>query len=86
MEIPLAWALLLYFILVIIFLIVAGINAFHIVRFGTFDQRNRVMVSCYVLAVIAVLLATTFYFADVDWNQAIRISLPSVSSPAFPSP
>ena len=86
MEFPLAWTLLLYMILVVVFLVVAGINAFHIVRFGSFDRRNRIMVACYIVVVVAVLSATVAYFASVDWSQALQISIPSASSPSFPSP
>lgn len=85
MQISLAWALLLYFLLLVIFFVIAGINAFHIVRFGSFDRRNRVMVSLYAVVVFAVLVATVLYLAGVDWAEPIRISVPN-ATPSFPTP
>ncbi|MFH1171085.1 MAG: hypothetical protein V1778_00925 [bacterium] len=84
MECTLTWALFLYLIIVAVILALAGLNAFHIIRFGSFDRRNRVMVSLYAIVVIAILTVTAFYFSTVDWSGPIQFSLPSISFPASP--
>lgn len=84
MDITLAWPLLLYLIIVVVILFLAVVNAMHIVRFGTFDSRNRVMVSVYAVLVLAILALTAAYFLGVDWSIPLHLSLPSLSTPTIP--
>jgi hypothetical protein len=84
MEFSLAWALLLYVVFSAAFLSLAAVNALHIVRFGSFDRRNIVMVSLYAIIILVVLGVSLAYFVTVDWNQTISLSLPSLSVPSLP--
>lgn len=81
MELPLAIFLGLYVILVIVFLILSGVNAYHIVRFGEIDRRNQVMLIIYTILTAAILVSTAIYFAPVAWDEAVSLTPPSLQAP-----
>jgi len=83
MELSLIWLIPLYLILILVWLAVAGVNIWHLFRFGTFDRRNNVAAAIFTVFALAILGVTTAYLMTVDWSRAIELEAPTVDLPEF---
>lgn len=84
MELSIVWSLLLYILLVFLFLVIAGVNVWHLYRYGDFDKRNRVVGALFSVLSLAVLVVTALYFFSVDWSQTLSFEVPSIETPSLP--
>lgn len=78
MHFPLLIALLVYAIPLLIALAMLLTNIYHVVRFGSFDARNKVVAWLFLIYTFFILGAAGIYFAPVDWSQAVTIPLPEL--------
>ncbi|MBI3957052.1 MAG: hypothetical protein HY340_03640 [Candidatus Kerfeldbacteria bacterium] len=86
MEFSLIWLLIPYLALVLLVLIVASVNLYHVARFGVFDMRNRVVVTVYAVLTLLVLAGAASYLVGMDWSQTLGAELPDFQTPNLPLP
>lgn len=79
MAIPFLVLLLPYGLLLLVFFGLTSAHVYHVVRFGTFDTRNRLLLLVFFLYAGGILAVTVWYLATVDWSQSF--SLPFLDAP-----
>lgn len=79
MEIPYFFLLFLFLLFLLFYFFLAGLNMYHVVRFGFFDPMAKIVTIFYLLAVVIILLFTSALLIGVDWNETITITI-------FPKP
>lgn len=73
MAIPYFVFLIVYLAVVLVFLILAFFNMYHLVKFGLFTPLAKTVAALFVLASLAIIIATIYLLKDIDWQQSLTI-------------
>jgi len=72
-EIPLYIMLIIYAVFVVIFLIFALINIYHMVTFGFISFESFFMTFLLLAGTILILFTTYTYAQEIDWEETFVI-------------
>ena len=75
MELPYYVFLIIYLVVIGIFMLFAFLNMYHLMRFGMFDLRTKIIALFFVLISIAIIAISIYLLRDIVWQDTISIPL-----------
>lgn len=72
--------LIAYLIGVIILVLLALINIYHIIRFGFLRAPSLVATFVFVILIVGIVLATLQILNHIDWQQPMEITIPFINN------
>ncbi len=72
--------LIIYAICVFVFLGLAIVNMYHILRFGLLRAPSIIITFLFVVLFVGVVVATFLLLREIDWQQPLQISLPFLNT------
>ncbi|MFH2063081.1 MAG: hypothetical protein ABIJ46_02905 [bacterium] len=84
MSFPLALLLIPYAIAVAIFVVVALLNAHHLIHYGAANRTSFLFTLAFLAGTAAIGFLTYQLLIDVDWQVPISVSLSSGGTEMLP--
>ena len=63
----------IYFLILTIFIILAILNIYHIIKYGQGSTRSKLLLSIFLLGTGLILLLTIYFLSKIDLNQTIDL-------------
>lgn len=73
MSIQFTFFLGIYAVAVIIIAIIAGLNIFHIVKYGKGSKGSRLLLILFLLGFLAIITTTMILLSNIEMNQSVNI-------------
>lgn len=77
-SLPLAIVLIPYAIFIIVFLIFALINVFHLVHYGQTTRISFTVTFIFFIVTSFILFATWAALRHIDWSAPLEFSIPTI--------
>lgn len=73
MSIQFTFFLGIYAVAVLIIAIIAGLNIYHIVKYGQGSKGSRLLLGIFLLGSLVILTVTILLLLNIDMSQSINI-------------
>lgn len=73
MQIPFLTFFVIYLLGLFVFLLLAMINIYHIVRFGWFSLTSRFITVVFVAISVGIVALTAMFLLPIPWSNSFEI-------------